>query len=57
MKVTKYNISIAEAYFGCDDVPSSACCEISCDECPFLTGDVTLEDLIKKYIEVYNAGN
>lgn len=57
MKVTKYNISVTEAYIGCDDVPSSACCEVSCNECPFVGQDVTLEEVLKKYIEVYNADN
>lgn len=57
MKVTKYSLSVTDAYIGCEDVPSSVCCETPCRECPFFGQDVTLEEVLKKYIEVYNADN
>lgn len=57
MKVTNYSISVTNAYIGCEDVPSSTCCETACSDCPFYNEDVTLEELIKKYMEVYNADN
>ena len=57
MKVTKYNITVNNAYIGCEDVPSNICCETPCSECPFYDEEVTLEEVIKKYMEVYNADN
>lgn len=57
MKVTNYSITVNHAYISCDDVPAKSCSETSCSDCPFRDEDVSLEDLIKKYMEVYNAGN
>ena len=57
MKVTNYTITATDAYIGCEDVPSSICCETPCNECPFNDESVTIVELIKKYMEVYNADN
>ena len=57
MKVTSYNITLRDAYISCEDVPASACCNVACSDCPFINEDISLEDLIKGYMEKYNDDN
>ena len=55
MKIAKYDVDTHDVFFECDDVPAYLCADKPCSECPFNFGDISAFNMIKIFMESYNA--